>query len=98
MSLWLWSPQTGQRLAFATPASAGPQWQALPKDRPPKSTVRDDVSRWEWEDTIERIHHGLYVAVREQAGREASPTTAIIDSQTAKRDVPLARTSRQEPG
>ena len=34
--------------------------------------------------TIERIHHALYVAVREQAGREASPTTAIIDSQTAK--------------
>ena len=26
----------------------------------------------------------LYVAVREQAGREASPTTAFIDSQTAK--------------
>jgi transposase len=30
------------------------------------------------------IHHALYVAVREQEGREASPTAAIIDSQTAK--------------
>ena len=30
-----------------------------------------------------RIHQALYVEVREQAGREASPTTAIIDSQTA---------------
>jgi transposase len=57
---------------------------ALPKDLPPKSTVWDYFSRWEWEGTIERIHHALYVAVREQAGREASPTTAIIDSQTAK--------------
>jgi hypothetical protein len=46
--------------------------------------VWDDVSRWEWEGTIARIHHALYLAVREQAGREASPTTAIIDSQTAK--------------
>jgi hypothetical protein len=33
---------------------------------------------------LERIHHALYVAVREQEGREASPTVAIIDSQTAK--------------
>ena len=30
------------------------------------------------------IDHALYVEVREQAGREASPTTAIIDSQSAK--------------
>lgn len=64
--------------------STGCQWQALPKDLPPKSTVWDYFSRWEWEGTIERIHHALYVAVREQVGREASPTTAIIDSQTAK--------------
>ena len=35
--------------------------------------------------TSRRIHHGvLYVEVREKAGREGSPTTAIIDSQTAK--------------
>src|SRR5262245_56402443 len=37
-----------------------------------------------WDGTLERIHHTLYVAVREQAGREASPTVAIIDTQTAK--------------
>ena len=39
---------------------------------------------WNWDGTLERIHHALYVAVREQEGREASPTVAIIDSQTAK--------------
>ena len=60
------------------------QWQALPKDLPPKSTVWGYFSRWEWEGTIMRIHHALYVAARGLAGREASPTTAIIDSQTAK--------------
>lgn len=64
--------------------STGCQWGALPKDLPPKSTVSDYFSRWEWEGTIERIHHVLDVAVREQAGREASPTAAIIDSQAAK--------------
>jgi len=64
--------------------STGCQWQALPKDLPPKSTVWAYFDLWTWDGTLERIHHALYVAVREQAGREASPTTAIIDSQSAK--------------
>ncbi len=54
------------------------------KDLPPKSTVHDYLELWNWDGTLERIHHALYVAVREQAGREASPTVAIIDLQTAK--------------
>src|SRR5205823_123814 len=64
--------------------STGCQWQALPKDLPPKSTVWAYFDLWTWDGTLERIHHALYVAVREQAGREASPTTVIIDSQSAK--------------
>jgi len=39
---------------------------------------------WDWDGTLARIHHALYVEVREKVGREASPTTAIIDSQSAK--------------
>ena len=39
---------------------------------------------WEWDGTLERIHHALYVATREREGREASPTAAIIDSQSVK--------------
>jgi transposase len=62
----------------------GCQWKALPKDLPPKSTVHDYLILWSCDGTLERIHHALYVAVREQEGREASPTAAIIDSQTAK--------------
>src|SRR2546429_8549759 len=62
----------------------GCQWQALPKDLPPKSTVWAYFDLRTWDGTLERIHHALYVAVREQAGREASPTTAIIDSQSVK--------------
>jgi transposase len=64
--------------------STGCQWQALPKDLPAKSTVHHYFMLWDWDGTLERVHHALYVAVREQAGREASPTTAIIDSQSAK--------------
>src|SRR5215204_2892463 len=61
----------------------GCQWKALPKDLPPRSTVWEYLDLWDWDGTLGRIHHVLYVEVREKAGREASPTTAIIDSQTA---------------
>jgi len=62
----------------------GCQWKALPKDLPPKSTAHWYLMLWNWDGTLERIHHVLYVAVREQEGRQASPTAAIIDSQSAK--------------
>ncbi len=64
--------------------STGCQWNALPKDLPPKSTVYDYFDLWEWDGTLERIHHELYVALRAQAGREASPSAAVIDTQSAK--------------
>ena len=64
--------------------STGCQWNALPSDLPPKSTVYDYLDLWEWDGTLARIHHALYVACRERAGREASPSAAILDSQSAK--------------
>ena len=57
--------------------STGCQRNALPTDLTPKSTVYDYLDLWDWDVTLERIHHALYLAVREQAGREASPTVAI---------------------
>jgi transposase len=64
--------------------STGCQWRAIPKDLPPRSTLHDYLDRWDYDGTLERIHHTLYVQCREQAGREASPTVAIIDSQSVK--------------
>ena len=64
--------------------STGCQWRALPKDLPPKSTVHDYFVEWHCDSTLTRIHHALYVEARELAGRDASPTTAIIDSQSVK--------------
>jgi len=64
--------------------STGCQWAALPKDLPARSTVHDYFDRWEWDGTLERIHHALYVQCREQAGRDASATAGIIDSQSVK--------------
>lgn len=64
--------------------STGCQWRALPKDLPPRSTVNEYFKLWEWDGTLERIHHALFVQVRELAGKEAGPTAAIIDSQSVK--------------
>ena len=64
--------------------STGCQWRALPKDLPPRSTVFDYFGRWQRRGTLDRMHHALYVQCRERAGREASPTAAIIDSQSVK--------------
>lgn len=49
--------------------STGCQWSALPKDLPPKSTVHGYLAQWDWDGTIERIRHVLYVETREAAGR-----------------------------
>ena len=64
--------------------STGCQWRAIPKDLPPKSTVYDYFDLWDWDGTLDRIHAALYVKCREAAGRETSPTAAIIDSQSVK--------------
>ena len=64
--------------------STGCQWRYLPKDLPPKSTVHDYLTRWNYDGTIERVHHALYVLCREAAGRQASPTAGVIDSQSVK--------------
>ena len=70
----------------------GCQWAAIPKDLPPRSTLHDYFARWDHDGTLGRLHHALYVLCREMAGREASPTAAIvtrrrvpdIDSQSVK--------------
>jgi len=64
--------------------STGCQWRAIPKDLPPRSTLFDYLDLWSWDGTIDRIHHALYVECREQSGRQASPTAAVIDSQSVK--------------
>jgi transposase len=62
--------------------ATGCRWRALPKDLPPRSTVHDYLTLWAWDGTLRRLHHALFVQARESAGREASPTVAIIDRQS----------------
>ena len=64
--------------------STGCQWRAIAKDLPPRSTLFDYLDLWIYDGTLDRIHYALYEKCREQAGREASPTACIIDSQSVK--------------
>ena len=70
--------------------STGCQWRAIPKDLPPRSTIHGYFDLWSWDGTLDRIHHMLYVKCREALGREASPTAAVIDSQSGLRSMGCA--------
>jgi len=60
------------------------QWRAIPKDLPPRSTLFEYFDLWDYDGTLDRIHHSLYVECREAMARETSPTACVIDSQSVK--------------
>ena len=62
----------------------GCPWRMLPKDFPPKSTVYGYFRRFGQEGVWHRIWMVLTMAAREQAGKEASPSAGIVDSQSVK--------------
>ncbi len=62
----------------------GIAWSLLPKDFPPSSTAYRWFAQFRDDGTWERINHHLVMLDRERAGREASPTAAVIDSQSVK--------------
>jgi transposase len=65
-------------------ASTGCQWRAIPKEFPPYSTVQGYFYAWSHKGLLAHINHMLVMALRETAGREASPTAGVIDSQSVK--------------
>jgi transposase len=65
-------------------AQSGCQWRMLPKEFPPHTTVQRYFYAWRDNGIWEAINHLLLMAVREAAGREASPTAGVIDSQSVK--------------
>ena len=65
-------------------ASTGCQWRQLPTDFPPYTTVQGYFYRWSMDATLHRINHALVMTSREVAGREASPSAGVIDSQSVK--------------
>jgi transposase len=65
-------------------ASTGCQWDQLPKDFPPRSTVQRYFYAWRDAGLWETINFHLVAQAREREGREASPTAGVIDSQSVK--------------
>jgi len=63
---------------------SGCTWRMLPHDFPPWSTAYHYFRVWRLDGTWERIQEALREQVRREAGREASPSAAMIDSQTVK--------------
>jgi len=62
----------------------GCQWLALPRDFPPYSTVQYWFYRFRNEGLFEMISDVLAMAARRLAGRKATPTAGVIDSQSVK--------------
>ena len=63
----------------------GCPWRYLPRDGfPPRSTVYNIFRKFQRDGIWETIWAELHMALREQLGREASPSAAVIDSQSLK--------------
>jgi len=63
----------------------GCPWRYLPRDGfPPRSTVYNIFRRFQAEGRWEAIWAELHMSLRERLGREASPSAAVLDSQTIK--------------
>jgi len=62
----------------------GGTWRSLPHDLPPWKTVYHYFRAWRLDGTWEAVHDALRDRVRAAAGRHASPSAAILDSQTVK--------------
>src|SRR5512132_766587 len=63
---------------------SGCQWDMLPHDLLPKSTVYDYFAPWRDDGTWAKIVSLLRTRVRVQEGREPTPSAACIDSQSVK--------------
>ena len=62
----------------------GCQWRMLPEPFPPWQSVYYHFRRWRDAGVIAAIHERVRRSTRRRAGREASPSAAIIDSQSVK--------------
>jgi putative transposase len=62
----------------------GCSWRQLPHDFPPWGTVHYYFRCFRLDGTWQKIHDALRKKVRWRAGRKASPSAAIVDSQSVK--------------
>ena len=63
---------------------SGLPWRMLPGDFPPVTTVQRYFYAWRDQGLWQTLNHLLLMDCREAAGREASPSAGVIDSQSVK--------------
>jgi transposase len=80
---WRWPVREIINAIFYVLRSGCP-WRQMPTDLPPWSTAYRWFAAWRDDCLFERINHSLVIADRERVGRQASPSAAIIDSQSVK--------------
>ncbi len=61
---------------------AGSPWRLLPHDFPPWEAVYQQARRWLAAGCFEAMAHDLRQVIRVAAGRDASPTAAVLDGRT----------------
>lgn len=62
----------------------GCQWEMMPHDLPPYTTVYGYFRKWQRKGIWEEMHDQLRYKARAQDNREPSSTVAIADSQSVK--------------
>ena len=62
----------------------GGKWKNLPKEYPDPNSVWYHFHKWSGNGMLEELNRILYQELRQIRGRDASPTAAIIDSQSVK--------------
>jgi putative transposase len=62
----------------------GCQWEMLPHDLPPSSTVYSYFQKWQRKGIWQQMHDQVRQQLRTKLGREEQPTVVIADSQSVK--------------
>ena len=62
----------------------GCQWRLLPHDFPPYGTVSYYYGLWRKSGLLDEVHDALRGEIRQQAGKEPTPSLLLLDSQSVK--------------
>ena len=62
----------------------GCTWDMMPHDLPPWNTCNHYFSQWRRDGTWQTMHDALRERLRTKMGRDATPSAAILDSQSVK--------------
>ena len=85
-SRWGRNPKDWRRILDANfyLLRTGCQWRMLPLEFPCWNTVYGEFRQWRITGIWQRIHAALVKRVRKRSGRQLTPITAILDSQSIR--------------